>query len=734
MRQKQSLQRMVILAVSTLVVLAGGAVFYVKQMERTVKDGIVTSLQEVGVQTGNTVKTKMNASLDNLVSIATLLETQQKQDLVSLADVLLQIADKNNFLRIGIADAQGNVTTTDHVTFNVADRAYFKGSLQGKNMISEMCYDKLSNETIQVYSVPLSLQDGRPYVLFATVRASDQADELLVPSFDGMGFSTIVDANGAVVLNSSSQYADHDLENINDLMFDDHSNFTNMKSGDQGVITFANEQGEKRYFAYTSLEIQNWFICTVVPYSIVSSKLTGFIHIAMITWAVVALCFTLLIVWMYFTKLRHAKTMEDLVYHDALVNHSNFNQFRLDANKLFIEKRHTDYALIDFDISDFKMLNELYGYEKCDEILRKIMIGLEALRNPDEFCSRINADHFVAMWKERDKKVIRQRIHTLVDTVNASLEEDIRNANIAVHFGVYLLDKADHDISKCHDRAVYAKKQIKKIDQTNVSYFSSAMYERIVEDKKLENRMETALENHEFKVYLQPKVQVEDNRVCEAEALVRWEEPSRGLLSPGVFIPLFEKNGFLEKLDMYMIDEVCQLLKKWQKSGHSNIRVSVNVSRSYIFKEDFVKRLYALVVLRHHVDPSFLEIEITESVIFDRIAELQKIIADLKKIGFHISMDDFGSGYSSLNMLKEIPIDTIKLDQAFFQGKEENKKRAHTIIKGVIQLGKLLDIKIVAEGIETKEEVDFLRENKCDLIQGFYFYKPLPVTEFEKLL
>ena len=232
------------------------------------------------------------------------------------------------------------------------------------------------------------------------------------------------------------------------------------------------------------------------------------------------------------------------------------------------------------------------------------------------------------------------------------------------------------------------------------TFFSEKMYDTMLYQKRLEGQMEQALQHKEFKVFLQPKVTLRDDIVHSAEALVRWDSPIFGMIPPMAFIPLFEKNGFLEQLDMYMI------------------------------RPGFARRVLEIVE-RNGVSTKQLEIEITESVIFDRSLELFAIIQELRSYGFRISMDDFGSGYSSLNMLKDIPIDTIKLDQVFFQTNHGNTQRARDIVGGVLSLAKTLGIHSVAEGIEEADEVVFLKEHGCDEIQGYYYSKPLCVEDFE---
>lgn len=256
------------------------------------------------------------------------------------------------------------------------------------------------------------------------------------------------------------------------------------------------------------------------------------------------------------------------------------------------------------------------------------------------------------------------------------------------------------------------------------------MKEEQVWERHIEDDMEKALENHEFKVYLQPKYSTKEEVLSAAEALVRWVHPELGFISPGKFIPIFERNGFILKLDDYMLDEVAKQQAKWRQEGKKLVPISVNVSRAHFARYELAEHICSIVDA-YQVPHEFIELELTESAFFDDKSALLETVKKLKSFGFKVSMDDFGAGYSSLNSLKELPLDIIKLDAEFFRGADD-LERSNLIVGDTISLAKKLGMQIVAEGIETREQVDFLAKQNCDLIQGFYFAKPLPINEFEE--
>ncbi|EFS27535.2 hypothetical protein FUAG_03050 [Fusobacterium ulcerans ATCC 49185] len=251
---------------------------------------------------------------------------------------------------------------------------------------------------------------------------------------------------------------------------------------------------------------------------------------------------------------------------------------------------------------------------------------------------------------------------------------------------------------------------------------------KYLKEKNIEDNMEHALENNEFIVYFQPKVELKTNKIAGAEALVRWQDPKKGLIPPDEFIPIFEKNGFITKLDIYVFEEVCKTIRKWLNEGINPIPVSVNLSRMHLQNPNFLKK-YKEIQEKYEVPADLLEIELTETLVFENFEQLKKVIDDIHQMGFSCSIDDFGSGYSSLNLLKEIPVDILKLDRIFFSKK--NDKRGNSVIESIISLAKKLNMTTISEGVETISQVEFLRKADCDLVQGYVYSKPLAKDDFE---
>ncbi len=281
------------------------------------------------------------------------------------------------------------------------------------------------------------------------------------------------------------------------------------------------------------------------------------------------------------------------------------------------------------------------------------------------------------------------------------------------------------------DRAALAKKSIKDSAMQFCAFYDEEYRNEMVKNTQIELEMEQALKERQFVMYLQPKFDLESREIVGAEVLTRWNHPTKGMIQPNDFIPLFEKNGFILKLDEYMWEEACKAIQGWRKTGRREFPVSVNVSRFHI-KNRNIEQVLEKLLSKYDLSPGALSLEITETMFFDNSDKLYYLLKRLQEMGFRLEVDDFGSGYSSLNMLRNIPVDVIKIDKGFLDDTLTSEK-GKIVIRHTIAMAKELQLQIIAEGVETTEHVDFLRGSHCDVAQGFYFARPMPLEEFNKL-
>lgn len=394
-------------------------------------------------------------------------------------------------------------------------------------------------------------------------------------------------------------------------------------------------------------------------------------------------------------------------------------------------KEDASFAFVSMDIKRFKVINELYGKEIGNQVLQKVYQLILELLGPGEVVARSRADIFNFILLETSQEAVELRITKIKEALKVTFHDKMWNDyRIAMNCGVYMVKKEDSDVTGIRGRANVARKKFKQEAGMIAPcvFFTEKEAKRLINEQYIENQMERALEEKEFQVYLQPKVRLRDEKVVGAEALVRWQTADGQIIQPNEFIPLFEENGFILQLDYYMFSQVCELLRKWMDSGMTPVPISVNMSREHIHEKGFIKR-FQKIQEEYQVPSELIEFEVTEEMVVENLEILQAVVAECNAVGYRCSMDDFGSGYSSLNVLKEIPLDVLKLDRAFFTGTDS--ERGENVIKAVLKMAHELNMQTVAEGVETRELVDFLRGENCDMIQGYVFYRPMPVTEFE---
>lgn len=411
--------------------------------------------------------------------------------------------------------------------------------------------------------------------------------------------------------------------------------------------------------------------------------------------------------------------------HDILTGLLNKEQFYIETAKLIKENRDVKYCLVCSNIKDFKFVNELFGIEKGNEILKKQAEYMKNFIGEDSLAARLHADRF-AMCMPRirfDEDLINEAI--------TGIQEAFKNSSFHMHIfvGVYDIHDVQERVSIMCDKANLASETIKNEYKSSVAYYTEHLLEKSIEERKIIGEFDRALDNEEFVMFLQPQVDV-SGKPFGSEALVRWQHPDKGLLAPGVFIDVLEKTGFVYRLDRYMWDKAVKQLAEWKKRGINDYHISVNISTKDFYLIDVYETFVGLVE-KYDIDPKLLKLEITETALMSDFNKNMVIIKRLQKYGFDIEIDDFGSGYSSLNMLKDISADVLKIDMGFLRA-SENEVKGQDILESIIGLANKLGMRVITEGVEKKTQVDMLYDMGCKMFQGYYFSKPIPVDEFEK--
>ena len=416
-----------------------------------------------------------------------------------------------------------------------------------------------------------------------------------------------------------------------------------------------------------------------------------------------------------------------LATHDTLTGLYNKSHFAVKSAEILKSHPDEEWLLLSSNIKDFKLINDLFGMEKGNEVL-KMEAGLLKERCRDGIVyGRIGGDKFaICMPKARfQEEYFTDAIQTMGQVFNNDLY------HLHIYIGVYEITDINEDISIMCDKANFAIKTLNENYARSIAYYNDTILNNMILEKQLVGDFDQALKEKQFCMYLQPQM-TSEGKMLGAEALVRWQHPKRGLIFPGDFIEVFEKTGLIYRLDRFIWELAVQKLARWQQEGHSDLYISVNISTKDFYYMNVYETITALVE-KYRIIPSTLKLEITETAIMTGTAGELDMIEQFREYGFQVEIDDFGSGYSSFNTLKDMDVDVLKIDMGFLRtSKPENLEKSMSILNMIISLSKTLGLSVVTEGVETKEQVVKLTQMGCRIYQGYYFSKPIPVEEFEK--
>ncbi|MGN0987679.1 MAG: EAL domain-containing protein [Otoolea sp.] len=425
-------------------------------------------------------------------------------------------------------------------------------------------------------------------------------------------------------------------------------------------------------------------------------------------------------------KLRETAAMVNQFQYDRLTGLYSKEFFCRKVRERLEENPEKEYTLVSSNLENFKLYNDIFGREKGDRLLKESAENLRAMVAENGICGRYGGDRFLCLIDRERERLARDRFFQETGSETADRVE-----GVSMKWGIYEITDRSISVAQMCDWALLAADSVKGQYNRLFAVYDDALRGKLLREKAITDAMETALKEGQFTVYLQPKYSLNEESMIGAEALVRWIHPEWGFISPGEFIPLFEKNGFISRLDQYVWEQVCALLQDWRSKNYPPLPVSVNVSRADMYQSRLADVLLQLT-RTYGVDPALLHLEITESAYVENSSRIISTVEELRELGFIIEMDDFCSGYSSLNMLSQMKLDILKLDMKFVQN-EAAKPLNQSILSDIISMAHRMHLSIVAEGVETREQMKRLQASGCDYVQGYYFAKPMPSAEFEIL-
>ncbi len=685
-------------------------------------------LNDVSTQIVMNVDSKIKFILSDLRLIADFIK-QYEGD--SRYEYLSKRKTSYKYYDIGIIDLEGKAKFLSGEEFDLKNTVSYKKGTEGKEY-SEV----IESLGVVLYSVPIFDDNHEVSSILIGVSNKESMNDILnIDNFNGEGTIAIINSKGKhlfigknseLIKNLSYKYKDSGEEPWAQKMLND---FKNEKSGN---ITITSSKDIKCLLSYYPITkgLNDWYFVLIVPEDAVLGELNKLNSFTIIMTLIIT-CIIGIITWLlYMIRKKHLNQIENIAYLDSVTNGINSTKFSMLVKPLISESPDSTYVMIAINIKGFKLINDCFGSEKGNMTLKHIYNVLSKnIDENEEFICRHDADLFYLFMKNRPVLEVLELLYKIEADINYFNENKENPYFLRISAGIYTIENHNEDLITIQDHANTARKSFNKAHQSDFSFYSDIERKRLISEKEISNLMEKALEDKEFFICLQPKIDIKSGKISGAEALVRWKNQEKGIIYPSDFIPLFEKSGFICKLDLYVLEETCKLISKWIKKGKEMLRISVNVSRQHLNDKSFLEK-YELICNKYNVPTYLIDLELTESIFLENPESID-VIDDIHSKGFKCSIDDFGFGYSSLGILKAFKVDIIKLDRSFFVSRN-NIDRGKIVIESIIELSKRLGMKVIAEGIEELEQVEFLKNIGCDYIQGYVFSKPLLISEFEE--
>ena len=616
--------------------------------------------------------------------------------------------------------------------------------LSGKSKISNLSYDPFTNEPIIIYVTPFTVNGKTEAVLFATQRIEEFQKILAKYKISGEGFTAVLNRKDQLIVDtSSSKFEPQGLKQLLSLYGGKegltlyNNLIANISKENIGVLSYVTAKTRERklisFVKMSVLGLEDWHLLFVVPSNVVLVLQKKIFFGSLIFCFALLISFALVLAFIENREHHQKEEIFDTAFRDNVTGGFNMARFQTEMEKILQKNTDQNFALVIMDIDNFKLINDLYGFRQGDLVLNHVANVLD--ENTDiskgEIFARVIGDIFLVLINYKEEKDIINRLNKMRKAIQNCYAVTDMHYNIVTHYGIYKITE-DLPFFLMLDRASLAKKTAKETLNKKYVFYDNDSLKNVLQNKEIENSMYQALKDDEFKLYFQPKCSFDKKNICSAEVLVRWQNRKMGLIKPEKFIRVFEHNGFIIKLDFYVLEKSLQILRAWLDAGLKPCKLSINFSRLHLTDELSLPKIKILLDL-YKIPAELIELEITESAVMNNTPEAKKFVDGLHTLGISVAMDDFGSGFSSLNVLKDLPFDTLKIDKEFLRDFGKNP-RTSAILEGIINMSKNMKTCIVAEGVETKEQAEFLTALKCDLAQGFLYYKPMKSEEFENLL
>lgn len=733
----------VLIGISLIVVSCMGIASIQQANRKSYNTQLQTSMNEYWLEMRN----RMGTDREALQIMAEYMQGKSSEEFRDFAMDLQDARQDNSFLRMGYytrTGMQSRVRADGTLEENIPMEALepevqqlINYALQGKKSASQVYYDEGMQQQLIMYAAPVQAANGSVTGVVAASKDLSAFQKIFTqPSVSQSKLDVVwVDQSGRIIAASeSTPLAPQGTEN-----------FLSQAGVDEQVAQSALQQMENNEALHFTIQLEGkeqtvymqpfgmngWYLCYADTINSGKSPIYSILITSnVLSGMIILLCLGLLY-YVRWAMWGSNKELMKLAYYDRLTGTYNFEKFTQCAEDLLAED--SNYALITMNIRQFQYINEILGKAQADQVLKKLAALLRQMIGEKECFCRSNADQFYLLLHSSQEEQVRARVEAIMEQAGTIAQELSVSYPVILYAGAAMVQESALPEELVRDllhKAEFAQKHAVKKYQNVLAFYDRAMHRKENFQNSIESSMQSALAKQEFQLFLQPKVRLENGQVEGAEALVRWIRPDETLVYPNEFIPAFEKNGFCARLDLYMVDRTCRQLREWMDAGYEPICISVNQSRLLFYQSDYVERLCA-VMDRYHIPHGYIQLEILEGLAIENIEQMNKTLAQLHEKGFRLSLDDFGSGYSSLNVLAGIQVDEVKFDKDFLLESAPDKKEKNKLaLKNVVKLAKDLQITTVAEGVEVQQDEEFVHSIGCEYGQGFFYSCPIPPEEF----
>ena len=685
-------------------------------------------LEEISKKNAESIGFKFQEQASFVVSVANSIPESLRTNPKAAVNIIDDIPTNIAYKRVGVALLDGTCYTSDGKNTTLPHTEHLKECVEkGTLTVRRMSTDEsIDGDTVFIMHYPLYAEGKTDSVLFFSFTTEEIKQNFVSDSFGNTEFFYVVDAEGNNIISTHSIKQYQDIENVfKAVPMDERYQGSriadikeDMKNGESGVLM--SSQGSQFYLYYAPLNFNGWYLFSVVPAMSVNASRNMVLSILVVICFFLISLFAMLIYIIVSNERRKQADLDKILYKDSLTDGESYAKFCVDVKKQLVKGKKAAYIVMDLD--NFKLINDYYSYEQGNSTINFVHETWKSVLRENEFVGRIAADRFAVYMQYNNETELRNRLEDFCQKCTIQNNGVMSDYILTPSIGVYLIDEKNTNIQQMQNSAVMAKSLVKGDSDTLISFYNDNLKKKLTQKKIFADELIHAIENQELSVVFQPQFSTENDKLCGAETLIRWFKPDGTAVSPAEFVPLAEERGLVKELDKFAFEQACIMQAKMKDKGLGLIDISVNVSQQSLYDSKIIEK-YLEIVKKTGADISQIQLEITETTLFENNKSFVKMLRKLHKSGFKILMDDFGTGYSSLMLLKSLPVDFLKLDKTFID--DYAHPRGRSIIECIITMAKQLGMTLIAEGVETEEQYEYVKSQGCHIVQGYYLSRPI---------